>query len=190
MNRPGAERTPGGGPRRGPAGVLERVPLGVRMLAYGAVFLAAVLGGLPWLAYRLDMAVPDWHIELGPWRAIGVVVFAAFLALYIYCSFQLSRRGRGAYVEFDPPRRFVAEGPYRWCRNPIAASLLGMLLGEAVALSSTGVLLLFTAGLALAHAQVVLLEEPLLRRRFGAAYEDYLKRVPRWLPRRPVEAGP
>ena len=83
------------------------------------------------------------------------------------------------------PREFVASGPYRWVRNPVAASLAGALLGLAIALSSTGVLLLFVLGLPLAHMQVVLLEEPLLRKRFGASYEAYVRRVPRWIPRAP-----
>jgi protein-S-isoprenylcysteine O-methyltransferase Ste14 len=33
------------------------------------------------------------------------------------------------------------------------------------------------------HSFVVLYEEPNLKRKFGATYEDYLKRVPRWIPR-------
>ena len=92
-------------------------------------------------------------------------------------------RGRGAYVEFDPPRQFVATGPFRYCRNPIAACVLGMILGEAIGLSSSGVLILFLLGLPIAHAQVVFLEEPLLSKRFGAEYQQYLSRVPRWIPR-------
>jgi protein-S-isoprenylcysteine O-methyltransferase Ste14 len=35
-----------------------------------------------------------------------------------------------------------------------------------------------------AHLFVVLVEEPLLRRRFGAAYEAYCQAVRRWLPGR------
>ena len=35
-----------------------------------------------------------------------------------------------------------------------------------------------------AHLAVVLLEEPQTRRRFGADYDDYCRRVPRWIPRR------
>jgi protein-S-isoprenylcysteine O-methyltransferase Ste14 len=30
---------------------------------------------------------------------------------------------------------------------------------------------------------VVFYEEPTLRRKFGAEYEEYCRRVPRWLPR-------
>ncbi len=163
---------------------LQRVPLRLRVAFYAASFLAAVLIGLPYLAYRLDVLAPGWHVDIGWGRLAGAGVWAAFLAMYLYCSHQLTRRGQGAYVEFDPPSRFVADGPYRRVRNPVAGCVLGMLLGEAVALSSTGVLLLFAAAVPLAHLQVVLLEEPLLRKRFGEPYEQYLRRVPRWLPRR------
>jgi len=164
---------------------LRAIPLRARMLFYGLFFLSAVLLGLPWLASRLDVLAPAWHVEIGWFRLIGVALVVVFAAIYIGSSYLLSRRGRGAYVEFDPPQELVTAGPYRWVRNPIAASVVGMFLGEAVALSSTGVLLLFIVSLPVAHLQVVLLEEPLLRKRFGRSYADYLTRVPRWFPRRP-----
>ena len=160
------------------------------MLVYGVCFLSVVLGGLPWLAYRVDAYLPAWHVEIGWWRAAGVVLLLIFFVTYVWSSYLLSRRGRGAYVEFDPPKEFVASGPFRWVRNPIAGSLVGMVLGEALAFSSTGILLLFVIALPLAHCQVVFLEEPLLRKRFGQAYVDYLAHVPRWLPRRRREGSP
>lgn len=163
--------------------VLRCVPLAVRMAVYGVVFLSAVLVVLPWAAYRLDVYAPSCHVEIGWPRILGWVLFAACLVTYVWSSYLLSRRGRGAYVEFDPPTQFVADGPYRRVRNPVAACVLGMLLGEAVALSSTGVFLLFLLSILVAHLQVVLVEEPLLRKRFGPSYEEYLARVPRWIPR-------
>jgi len=165
--------------------VLARIPLAVRMLVYGTTFLSFVLILLPWLAHRAGLALLPWRMEIGAARAVGWVLFAACLAAYAWCSVVLTRRGRGAYVEFDPPREFVAVGPYGWCRNPLAASLLGGLLGLAMAFSSLGILLLFLVAIPLAHAQVVLLEEPLLKQRFGQPYLDYLARVPRWIPRPP-----
>ena len=165
--------------------VLERIPVRIRMLGYGVSFLAFVLIALPWLAYRIDVYAPGWHIEIGWLRIVGAVLFVGFLGMYIFCSYVLSSRGRGPFVEFDPPREFVASGPYRWVRNPVAACLAGSILGLAIALSSTGVFLLFLLGLPLAHMQVVRLEEPLLRKRFGASYEAYVRSVPRWIPRPP-----
>ncbi|MBU0641258.1 MAG: isoprenylcysteine carboxylmethyltransferase family protein [Planctomycetes bacterium] len=174
----------------GVATLLERIPLMLRMLFYGVFFLAGVLAGLPWLAHRLDVLVPAGHVEVGWLRVVGVVVFLVSFVLYVRCSYVLSRRGRGAYVEFDPPKEFVASGPYRWCRNPVAGCIVLMLLGEAIAFSSTGITLLFVVAIPLAHMQVVFLEEPLLRKRFGQAYLDYLERVPRWFPRAPNPGSP
>lgn len=185
---PGAADTPRAG-ENAPQTIFDRVPLGLRMLIYGVLFLASVLGLLPWLAYQVDVYWPQLRLEIGWLRALGVVFGAACLAVYIWSSYLLSHHGRGAYVEFDPPRQFVATGPFRWCRNPIAGSLVGVVLGEAIAFSSVGIFLLFIVALPLAHIQVILLEEPLLRKRFGAAYEEYLTRVPRWLPRPPRGTG-
>ena len=37
--------------------------------------------------------------------------------------------------------------------------------------------------LGLFHLRVVRFEEPALRQRFGSVYEEYCRRVPRWIPR-------
>ncbi len=180
---PFAPAAPGAGGLVRP--ISRRIPLAVRILVYGAFFLTGVLVGLAWLAYRIDVPVPVCHVEMGWFRTVGAALFVACLSVYVRSSCVLSTLGRGAYVEFDAPRELVASGPYRWVRNPISVSVIGMLLGEALALSSTGVLLMFLLSLPVAHLQVVFLEEPLLRRRFGQSYVDYLAQVPRWLPRLP-----
>jgi protein-S-isoprenylcysteine O-methyltransferase Ste14 len=118
-----------------------------------------------------------------PGQIIGGGVFLVGLVTYTICSLWLVTRGRGAYVEFDPPTEFVATGPYRWCRNPVALSLMIAVLGEAIFFASPGILLYFILGIGLGHVQVVWLEEPLLRRRFGNDYENYCRTVPRWIPR-------
>lgn len=164
---------------------LERIPLPARTVFYYAFFLAFILILVPWLAHGLGQRFVPWHVEIGWGRIVGWILFGISFLAYTGSSWVLTRRGRGAYVEFDPPKEFVASGPFRWCRNPIAACVLGMIAGEALAFSSVGILLLFLVGLPLAHLQVVLLEEPLLEKRFGQAYRDYRARVPRWIPRPP-----
>ena len=170
--------------------VLQRIPVPVRTVVYYFSFLAFILVLVPWLAHVLGRRFLPWQLEIGWVRVIGWVVFGGFYLLYTGSSLVLVRRGRGAYVEFDPPKDFVATGPFRWCRNPIAACVLGMIFGEALAFSSTGIFILFMVGLPLAHLQVVLLEEPLLVTRFGQTYLDYRARVPRWIPRRPRGDAP
>lgn len=164
---------------------IERIPVMVRMILYSVPTLALFLVGLPWLAYRLDVYYPVCHIEIGSLRIIGAVLLVIVVVAYIYCSSILSSRGKGPFVEFDPPREFVSSGPYRWVRNPIVVCVLGMMLASALTWSSTGIFLLFLLTILFTNLQVIILEEPLLRKRFGQEYEEYLKNVPRWIPRRP-----
>lgn len=163
---------------------LAWIPLPIRMFFYAAGFLGLVLGGLPWAFYQLDVRLPVVHVEIGRLRVVGAALFVISLSLYLAASYVLTSRGKGAFVEFDPPTELVVAGPYQYVRNPVVAFLLGTMLGEAISLSSTGVLLMFFCFLVLAHRQVTRLEEPLLRRRFGRAYDDYCAHVPRWIPRR------
>ena len=96
--------------------------------------------------------------------------------------------GRGPHVEFDPPKVFVATGPYRWVRNPVAISLIVTAAGEAIYFSSLGLAVFVALGMAFAHYQATRIEEPRLRGRFGETYEEYCRKVPRWLPRPPDES--
>lgn len=122
----------------------------------------------------------------------GIVQFAgaalalAGAGLALWCAFTFAVIGRGTPLPFDPPRRLVVAGPYRWVRNPMAIGVGSAVVGVALFYESLPVLL-FTGLFMLAiHAFVVLYEEPTLRRMFGAEYEAYLARVDRWLPHRPV----
>jgi protein-S-isoprenylcysteine O-methyltransferase Ste14 len=163
-------------------GLIGRIPLPVRVAFYAVVFLGGVGVALPMLADRVvGIALPAL-MTCAAARSAGWALVALFLAGYLACTVWLTSRGRGAYVEFDPPTRLVVGGPYRACRNPVALCALGMVLGEALAFSSLGVALFFVVAATVAHMQVVLLEEPLLRRRFGAAYEAFVTSTPRWVP--------
>jgi protein-S-isoprenylcysteine O-methyltransferase Ste14 len=169
---------------------LRWIPLPVRMFFYAVGFLGLVLVALPWLFFQIDVHLPVLHVEIGWVRAVGVVLFVVSFPLYLAASYVLTRRGKGAYVEFDPPTELVVTGPYRYVRNPVVAFLLGSMLGEAISLSSTGILLMFGCFLALSHRQVTHSEEPSLRKRFGRAYEEYCAHVPRWIPRRSPWTAP
>ena len=66
----------------------------------------------------------------------------------------------------------------------LAAAALVVLAGAALWRESGRLLLLAGAAAWAANWWVTRVEEPDLRRRFGAAYEAYLRNVPRWLPHR------
>lgn len=172
---------------------LKPSQLAARMVIYAASFLASILVVLPFLFHRLGVwtGLQAWFDESvgagDPWarRIVGGLLFLVFLAGYLVSSMWLVIVGKGPFVEFDPPREFVASGPYRWMRNPVAACLVLTVAGEAVFFASAGIALLAIVGIPVAHLQVTLVEEPRLRSRFGVSYEDYCRRVNRWLPRPP-----
>lgn len=82
-----------------------------------------------------------------------------------------------------PTRRLVAVGPYRYMRNPLITGVVTMLAGEALFYCSREIAIWVVTFIAINQIYFVLLEEPGLERRFGAAYLEYTSAVPRWIPR-------
>src|SRR5262244_3944935 len=117
------------------------------------------------------------------WEAVPVI--AAGAALYVWCVWNFAAVGGGTPGLWDAPSRVVAAGPYRWVRNPIYLAALLVVLGEAWLFLSLP--LLAYAGLMAAcfHLFVTGYEERTLARRFGPAYQEYRRTVPRWIPHRP-----
>ena len=115
----------------------------------------------------------------------GLPVMAAGAILVLLCVGSFVFRGRGTAAPFDPPRVFVASGPYRYVRNPMYLGAALLLAGYGLLEGSAAVVLLSLLLLLAAHVFVVFVEEPGLERRFGESYLAYKRDVRRWLPRRP-----
>jgi protein-S-isoprenylcysteine O-methyltransferase Ste14 len=80
----------------------------------------------------------------------------------------------------------VVGGQYRWVRNPMYLAVTTVIAGQAAVLGRWSLLVYATVFAATVWSFVRLYEEPALRRRFGAAYDDYRRAVPGWWPRRPA----
>lgn len=119
---------------------------------------------------------------------LAAPVLALGLAIYFWCLWGFAVAGRGTPAPIDPLTQLVVRGLYRRIRNPMYIGVLLVVTAWVVAFRSVAVLE-YGVTVALAfHLFVVFVEEPLLRRRFGAAYESYCHAVPRWVPRRrPLE---
>jgi protein-S-isoprenylcysteine O-methyltransferase Ste14 len=143
-----------------------------------------------WVAQAVRRWDARWGLALPGWTAVpGLVLIVLGGALAVACVGLFVVRGRGTPAPFDPPREFVAVGPYRLVRNPMYIGALAVLAGFGLLLHSGAILLFSLAWLALAHWFVVAYEEPALRRKFGATYEDYCRAVSRWLPLLVLAAG-
>jgi protein-S-isoprenylcysteine O-methyltransferase Ste14 len=163
-------------------GSVKTLFVALRSVVYASGFL--FLWG--WVAVSVRRYDPRLGIALPAWlSAPGIVLLALGAAVGIACVASFITRGRGTPAPFDAPREFVAMGPYRYCRNPMYVGGAAMLGGFGLYARSPSVLLLAAGMFALAHAFVVLHEEPTLRKTFGQTYVDYCRNVRRWLPRLP-----
>jgi protein-S-isoprenylcysteine O-methyltransferase Ste14 len=120
-------------------------------------------------------------------RPLGIAVAVVGGALALRSALLLAGHGR---PRRGAQPRFVLAGPYLRMRNPLYAGVLTSLAGLAVALRSWPLAVAAAAAAGLAHVCLVAVEEPRLVARFGAAYAEYLRRVPRWLPSRRPPADP
>ena len=77
--------------------------------------------------------------------------------------------------------RLLCEGIYARTRNPRYLEFLALSLAYVAFANYSGTWVLYALTFPAIHL-VVLLEESELRERFGAEYEDYCRRVPRYLP--------
>jgi protein-S-isoprenylcysteine O-methyltransferase Ste14 len=134
--------------------------------------------------------MPYWILPRGArpdWRGAGAggwLLIAAGLALYFACAFWgFAVRGKGTPLPADPPKKLVVVGPYHIVRNPMYWSVAFVMLGEAAVFHSVALVDLAAVFFVGVNLFVLFFEEPGLRQKFGAEYEEYCRRTPRWLPR-------
>jgi protein-S-isoprenylcysteine O-methyltransferase Ste14 len=114
---------------------------------------------------------------------LGACAIAAGLGLVAWTIALFVRLGRGTLAPWDPTSRLVVQGPYSYVRNPMITGVGTILAGEAIFFRSWGIAIQLAVFAVVNAIYFPLVEEPGLRRRFGAEYEEYCARVPRWLPR-------
>ena len=138
-------------------------------------FLAAVI---LMIGLHLILPWPRWQeISL---EAGGVALILGGLALTVAGARLFQKRGT-AIRPFEPSAALVVEGPFRFTRNPMYLGMFLALTGLALLLGSAAPLLVVAAFVWLIRTRFVRVEERMLAERFGPAYEDYRRRVRRWL---------
>ncbi|MGA2569984.1 MAG: isoprenylcysteine carboxylmethyltransferase family protein [Terracidiphilus sp.] len=152
----------------------------IRTITYAALFIGFVLIYLP--ARLLAWSGIVRPAGVGWPQVVGLTIGTVGAVVALSCVFSFAFIGKGTPAPFDPPRRLVVRGPYRFVRNPMYIGASLAVTGAALFYESAA-LAAFVAGfLLVTHLFVVIYEEPTLRRLFGPEYGEYCHSVHRWLP--------
>jgi len=164
-----------------PSTTQSTTALQLKSVLNAVLFFALFMVALPCLAAWLlpaPLALPRWIA----WP-VGATLAVGGLAVWFLCLDAFSRRGAGTPFPLDAPRHLVTSGPFGVVRNPIMAAEIAVIWGEAFLFGILGLWVYAVLISAMAQVLIVRIEEPELRERFGAEYDEYCQRVPRWVPR-------
>ena len=152
----------------------------VRAIMYSTLFIGFLLIYLPSRVLAWAGIVPP--LTFAAPQILGMFVGGIGAALALWCIFTFATIGKGTPAPFDPPRKLVTRGPYRFLRNPMYLGAALALAGAALFYRSAPLLAYVATFLLVSHLFVLTYEEPTLRRSFGPDYEAYCQRVRRWWP--------
>ena len=133
--------------------------------------------------------IPLGLLRSGTQIETGILAYLAFPLwliggiILLWSFWNFLREGRGTPAPIDPPKELVAVGFYRYVRNPMYVGILAMNIGHFLWFGYWNLLLYAILVFLAFHTFVIFYEEPTLKRKFGVAYEEYCRRVPRWIPR-------
>jgi len=147
------------------------------------IFPPFIYAGLFALGYAVHWFVPLhlWPAGAPPAvRAIAWILIAVSLGLAASAVF-LFRRAGTTPNPMEPTTAIVVHGPYRFTRNPMYVSLVGLYVGVTLFVNSAWPLILLPAVVLLVQRQVIAREEAYLESKFGEEYRAYKARVRRWI---------
>ncbi len=126
----------------------------------------------------------------GGWWSLGWILFALGALIYLRCLVDFLRSGGTPAIFFtrpirallgEEPQQVVRSGLYRYSRNPMYLGVFAAVAGQALVYRSAAITVYLAIVIVFFHCVVVFLEEPHLARARGPSYDEYRRRVPRWL---------
>jgi protein-S-isoprenylcysteine O-methyltransferase Ste14 len=120
-------------------------------------------------------------IDLGGWRVPVGAELILFFVGWNGWSLWLFGRHRTGLLPGQAAESLMEDGPFRVSRNPLYLGLLALYLGLALLAPTVWGLMLTPVAVVLLLWGAILPEERYLHERFGPSYDDYARRVRRWL---------
>jgi protein-S-isoprenylcysteine O-methyltransferase Ste14 len=104
--------------------------------------------------------------------------------LLVYSTRLFAKHGRGGSpLPFDPPKKLVTVGIYKYIRNPMFTASALIWIGEFLFFGSILLFVYALGWIVFNHIHLIIQDEKWLERRYGKEYIDYKKSTPRYLPK-------
>lgn len=144
-----------------------------------AVAATIAIAFVAWLRPEWEMALgrPLWA-DYAALKWLSAIILTGSVFLIAVAQIQMGASWRVG-VPAEGPGALVAHGLFRWSRNPIFVSMIGVLVGVFLWSPHIGSAAVLAATSTLVVIQVRI-EEEALREKHGEDYERYAREVPRW----------
>jgi protein-S-isoprenylcysteine O-methyltransferase Ste14 len=162
--------------------VLQIATSGLLFLFFVPEIIFALRPGIGWDAM---LSLPSWIRQI----SLQIVLLLALPGIAAVMEF--AERGRGTPIPYDPPRRLVTSGIYRYWANPMQLSCALVMLAWAGLLRNGWMLITALVSVVYSAGIAEWDEGEDLARRFGNEWRHYRSEVRNWWPRwRPYHTGP
>ena len=124
-----------------------------------------------------------WSFEplTSPWNYIsGTVIMTIAVVMGISSSMAFRRHGESLDVG-KPTQNIVSDGIYSTSRNPVYLGFILVILGIGCFANSLAIMIASVPVFVGLNWYTIPREERYLRNKLGHEYEEYMKRVRRWL---------
>jgi len=140
---------------------------------------AFLLASIPAMVI-LHFAWPVARLIPSPWNGVGVP-FIAFGVVWNIWADRLFKRARTTVKPDQRPAVLVCEGPYRWSRHPMYLGMIAIVAGVAASLGTVSPAIILPAFTALLAFKFVPAEEKQMEQTFGKDWQQYKRRVRKWI---------
>ena len=156
----------------------------IALVPEGILFVIAI----PFFLVMASSALDQWlQLPRFVYGLVNSIIGLLFMVpgwLFAIWSVQAQfALGRGTPVPMMATQKLIVQGPFAYCRNPMASGTILAYLGIGIwigSLSAVGLVLLFAA---LLGAYIKVIEERELEARFGSEYLEYKQSTPFLVPR-------
>jgi len=140
-------------------------------------YIAFLLLLLSWLAARF---LPKFSFIEKPFNKVGIIILVLGLSI-TFSSFYFFKKNKTPIIPGQKPKFMVAEGTYKFTRNPmylgVTTALLGFSMYFGNLLSFLSPIIFFL----IMNYYFVPREEKLMEIIFGKKYLEYKRKVRRWV---------